>query len=262
MADSPDQTAADTLRDQVGSFQRGLSVLEVLARHPAGLSMTEVAEAAGLTRAGARRLLLTLVAEGFATLDGRQFRLTPKLLALARSWLQGTTLWACAEPAMQALAGRLDEACSAAVLSGRDIVYMARVPGRRIVSVDLHVGARLPAWCTSMGRVLIADLPEAERADHLAGPFQALTPRTILDPETLAAEIARCRREGFSLVDEELETGLRSIAVPVRDRGGRVVAALNISTQSSRFTPDGMKREILPPLREAAQRIEDYFALE
>ncbi len=263
MADSPDQTVVDTLRDQVGSFQRGLSVLEVLARHPAGLSMTEVAEMAGLTRAGARRLLLTLVGEEFATLDGRQFRLTPKLLSLARTWLQGTTLWVCAEPAMRALAAQLDEACSAAVLSGRDIVYVARVPGRRIVSVDLHVGARLPAWCTSMGRVLIADLQDAERADLLAGlHMEARTPRTITDPAALAAELAQCEREGFSLVDEELEVGLRSIAVPVRDRGGRVVAALNISTQSTRFTPDGMRREILPPLQEAARRIEDYFALE
>jgi IclR family transcriptional regulator, pca regulon regulatory protein len=250
-------------RDHVGSLQRALAVVEVLAANPAGLTMSEVAETAGLTRAGARRFLLTLEAEGYVELDGRRFRLTPKLLTLARTWLQGTTLWTYAEPAMRALSARLQEACSAAVLSGHDIVYVARVPGRRIVRVALHVGARLPAWCTSMGRVLLADLGEAEREAFLdAVTMEPLTPRTIVERAALAAEIGRCGRQGFSIVDEELELGLRSIAVPVRDRAGRVVAALNVSTQATRFTPAEMEAEILPPLREAAGQIEDYFVLE
>ena len=250
-------------RDHVGSLQRGLAVLEALAANPSGLSLSEVAEITGLTRAGARRLLLTLVAEGFATLDGRRFQLSPRLLTLVRTWLQGTTLWSYAEPTMRALAARLQEACSAAVLSGEDIVYVARVPGRRIVSVALHVGARLPAWCTSMGRVLLADLsPEALAAFLSRTHIEPLTARSITDRPALAAEIAHCGRQGFSLVDEELEIGLRSIAVPVKDRAGRVVAALNISTQAARFTPAEMEREILPPLVEAARGIEDYFVLE
>jgi IclR family pca regulon transcriptional regulator len=240
-----------------------MAVLEVLAAHPAGVSMSEVAERTGLTRAGARRLLLTLEAEGYASLDGRRFQLTPRLLTLVRTWLQGTTLWSYAEPAMRALAAQLQEACSAAVLSGQDIVYVARVPGRRIVSVALHVGARLPAWCTSMGRVLIADMPEDQRATFLAhAAIEPLTPKSITDRAALAGEIDRCRRQGFSLVDEELEIGLRSIAVPVRDRAGRVVAAINVSTQASRFTSAEMECEILPPLLEAARQIEDYFVLE
>ena len=251
-------------RDHVGSLQRGLAVLEVLTGNPAGISMSEVAEKAGLTRAGARRLLLTLEAEGYASLDGRQFQLTPKLLTLVRTWLQGLTLWTYAEPAMRVLSTQLQEACSAAVLSGHDIVYVARVPGRRIVSVALHVGARLPAWCTSMGRVLIAGLPEAERESFLAdGGHRAA------DAEQHQRARRSDRRDralrpprAISLVDEELEVGLRSIAVPVRDRAGRVVAALNISTQASRFSPAEMEREILPPLREAARQIEDYFVLE
>ena len=250
-------------RDHVGSLQRGLAVLEVLSGNPAGISMSEVAEKAGLTRAGARRLLLTLEAEGYASLDGRQFQLTPKLLTLVRTWLQGLTLWTYAEPAMRVLSTQLEESCSAAVLSGHDIVYVARVPGRRIVSVALHVGARLPAWCTSMGRVLIAGLPEAEREGFLATvAIEPLTPNSISERADLIAEIARCAAQGYSLVDEELEVGLRSIAVPVRDRAGRVVAELNISTQASRFSPAEMEREILPPLREAARQIEDYFVLE
>ncbi len=250
-------------RDHVGSLQRGLAVIEALAGQPAGATLSEVAELTGLTRAGARRLLLTLVAEGFATLDGRRFQLSPKLLTVVRTWLHGTTLWSYAEPAMRALADSLQESCSAAVLSGHDVVYMARVPGHRIVSVALHVGARLPAWCTSMGRVLLAGLSAEERATFLAGlHMEALTPKTITDPAVLEAEIVRCGRQGFALVDEELEIGLRSMAVPVRDRAGRVVAALNVSTQSTRFTTAEMVREVLPPLARAARQIEDYFALE
>jgi IclR family pca regulon transcriptional regulator len=263
MDDHPTDVMDKPFRDHVGSLQRGLAVIEVLAARPLGATMSEVAEVTGLTRAGARRLLLTLVAEGFATLDGRRFQLSPKLLALVRTWLQGTTLWTYAEPTMRALAAELQESCSAAVLSGQDIVYVARVPGRRIVSVALHVGARLPAWCTSMGRVLLAGLTPEELAAFFAGlRMEPLTARTITDPAALAAEIERCRRQGFSLVDEELEVGLRSIAVPVRDRAGRVVAALNVSTQAARFTAAEMEAAILPPLTEAARRIEDYFVLE
>lgn len=250
-------------RDHVGSLQKGMAVIAVLAANPAGVSMTEVADATDLTRAGARRMLLTLQAEGYVELDGRRFRLTPKLLTLVRLWLQGTTLWTYAEAPMQALATELQEACSAAVLSGHDIVYVARVPGRRIMSVGLHVGARLPAWCTALGRVLLADLPEEALAAFLdAVPADPLTPRTITGRDALAAEIARCGRQGFSLVDEELELGLRSLAVPVHDRSGRVVAAVNVSTQSSRFTPADMETDLLPALRKAARQIEDYFALE
>ncbi len=254
---------AKPFRDHVGSLGRGMAVVEVLSAHPAGLTMTEVAEATELTRAGARRLLLTLAAEGYVELDGRRFRLTPKLLTLARTWLQGSTLWSYAEAPMRALSARLREACSAAVLSGHDIVYVARVPGRRIMSVALNVGTRLPAWCTSLGRVLLADLAPEERA-ALLGPvaLEPLTPRTLTDRAALEAEIVRCGLRGFSLVDEELELGLRSLAVPVRDRAGRVAAALNVSTQSSRFDPAEMEVELLPPLIEAARRIEDYFVLE
>lgn len=258
-----DAASERPFRDHVGSLQRGLSVLEVLAANPSGVSITEVAAETGLTRAGARRLLLTLVAESYAAQEGRRFHLSPRLLTLARTWLKGTTLWSYAEPTMRTLAADLDESCSAAVLSGQDIVYVARVPGRRIVSVALHVGARLPAWCTSMGRTLLAGLDEAERAAFFAGlRMEPLTPRTIVDRDELAAEIDRCGRQGFSIVDEELELGLRSIAVPVHDGAGRVVAALNVSTQATRFTRAQMEREILPPLRAAVGQIEEYFVLE
>ena len=145
-------------RDLVGSLQKGLDVLAILAAHPAGMTLTEMAAAAGLTRAGARRLLLTLVAAAMPRRTAAAFALTPRLLGLARQWLDGTSLWTFAEPHMRAVAAALKESCSAAVLSDEDVVYVARVPGERIMSVALHVGTRLPAYCTSMGRVLLSGL--------------------------------------------------------------------------------------------------------
>jgi IclR family pca regulon transcriptional regulator len=262
-AGDPTPSPGKPFRDHVGSLQRGMAVIEALSGVPAGMTMSKVAEATDLTRAGARRLLLTLAAEGYVENDGRRFQLTPKLLTLVRTWLQGSTLWSHAETPMRALAAQLQESCSAAVLSGHDVVYVARVPGKRIMSVALHVGARLPAWCTALGRVLLADLSPAERDAFFAGvALQSFTPKSLASRAAVEAEIERCGQQGFSLVDEELELGLRSLAVPVRDRAGRVVAALNVSTQASRFTPEEMQAEILPPLAEAARRIEDYFALE
>lgn len=254
---------AATGRDIVGSLQKGLAVLEILAAHATGLTLTEMATRADLTRAGARRFLLTLVASGYAIQDGRKFVLSPRLLAVSRTYLQGASLWSFAEPFMRKLAGELSESCSAAVLSGEDVVYVARVPGRHILSVALHVGTRLPAWCTSMGRVLLSDLPQPQLRERLAGAtITANTPKSITDRDRLAGLIAKAAQDGFAVVDEELEMGLRSIAVPIRDRAGEIVAAINISTQSSRFTPAEMKREILPPLLAAARSIEDFFVVQ
>ncbi|WP_246249000.1 IclR family transcriptional regulator domain-containing protein [Chelativorans alearense] len=257
------QSAALAPRDLVGSLAKGLSVIEILAAAPSGLRLTEVAEAAGLTRAGARRLLLTLVAEGYARQEGRHFLLSAKLLSLTRAWLGGSSLWAYAEPIMREVSQALGESCSAAVLEGEDVVYVARVAGRRIVSVSLAVGARLPAYCTSMGRVLLSDLDPAELARFLEkATIRANTLKTVTDRQALAARVAEARREGYAIVDEELELGLRSIAVPVRARTGAIVAALNVSTQSARFSCDEMRRTILPPLIEAAAKIEDFLALQ
>lgn len=250
-------------RDLVGSLAKGLNVLEILADEPAGLRLTEVAEQAGLTRAGARRLLLTLVAEGYARQEGRNFLLSAKLLSLSRAWLGGSSLWAYAEPIMREVSQALGESCSAAVLEGDDVVYVARMAGRRIVSVSLSVGTRLPAYCTSMGRVLLSDLDDAELARFLGqATIRANTPKTVTDREALAARVAEVRRAGYAIVDEELELGLRSIAVPVRARDGRIVAAINVSTQSARFSCEEMPRTILPPLLDAAAKIEDFLTLQ
>jgi IclR family pca regulon transcriptional regulator len=249
-------------RDLVGSLQKGLDVMAILAAHPAGMTLTEVAGEAGLTRAGARRFLLTLTASGYAQQDGRRFALTPRLLGRARQWLDGTSLWSFAEPHMRHVAAALKEACSAAVLSEEDVVYVARVPGERIMSVALHVGTRLPAYCTSMGRVLLSGQTEDELRRFLdRAEIRKLTEKTVTDREKLFAIICQASADGYALVDEELEIGLRSIAVPIRDRSGRIVAAVNVSTQSARFTVAAMKREILSLLKHAAGQIEAFFAV-
>lgn len=250
-------------KDVVGSLAKGLAVMEILAAHPSGLTLTEVADKAGLTRAGARRLLLTLAASGYATQDARRFILSPRLISLARNWVAGASLWTFAEPIMREVSRALGESCSAAVLSGHDVVYVARVAGARIVSVGLHVGTRLPAYCTSMGRMLLSELSDHELSDLLSGvAIEAKTEKTITDRAALIAAIRKARAEGHAIVDEELELGLRSIAVPIRDLSGRIVAAINVSTQSARTGIAEMEESFLPLLRQAAARIEDYFVVQ
>lgn len=253
----------DAGRDHVTSLERGLSVLEILAAHPAGLTLTETAEKAGLTRAGARRFLLTLAATGYAIQAGRNFSLSPRLLTQARIWLHGVPLWTFAEPFMRDTAAKLHESCSAATLSGEDMVYVARVPGPRIIAVDLQVGAHLPAHCTAMGRVLLSGLPEQDLDAFMAcAAIGQRTPKTVTDRTKLVDIVNGVRATGFAVVDEELEIGLRSIAVPLRDRTGTIVAAINVSTQSTRHSPAQMETEILPILRQTAERINDFFVVQ
>lgn len=263
MNPEPESIEPTAGRDHVGSLARGLTVMEILAAHPSGMTLSEMAEAAGLTRAGARRFLLTLVASGYAVQEGRKFRLSSRLIATARTWVSGSTLWTFAEPFMRQISQRLNESCSAAILADEDVVYVARVAGRRILSVGLHVGTRLPAYCTSMGRILLSDLSADDLEAYLArATIPANTPKTVTDRSKLAGLIANSREDGYAVVDEELELGLRSIAVPIRNRSGRIEAAINVSTQSARFSISGMEREFLPHLKEAAAAIEDYFVVQ
>lgn len=253
---------AEGSRDRVGSLKRGLAVMEILAANPAGLTLTETAEKARLTRAGARRFLLTLVAENYARQEGRRFFLSAKLLSVARLWMQAAPIWSHAEPHLRDVSATLGESCSAGVLEGQDVIYVARVAGRRIVSVALHVGSRLPAYCTSMGRVLLSDLSEADLQAFLKkAVIRPNTGKTITDRHAIGMKIDEARRLGYALIDEELELGLRSIAVPVRGNNGRVIAAINASTQSARFECEEMVETFLPRLREAASRIEDVLAV-
>lgn len=247
-------------RDFVGSLERGMSVLEALSHHAEGLSLSEAAKETGLTRATARRFLLTLTALGYVRQSRRAFHLTPKILTLSRRLLDGGSLWAHAEPILREASERAGESCSAGMLDGESVVYVARVRGPRVMSVSLDIGSRLPAHCTSMGRVLLSELePDRLGAFLAAADIRPLTPRTVTDREKLYAIIRQVREDGYALVDEELELGLRSISTPVRDSGtGEIVAAVNMSTHAGRHTADEMRERLLPILLDAARGIECY----
>jgi IclR family pca regulon transcriptional regulator len=239
------------------SLARGLDVLAALGSRPGGMTLSAVAEATALPRATARRALLTLLEEGYAEADGRLFRPLPRVLELGYARLSGMTIEELARPHLVRLAELVRESASVAVLSGSEISYVARVATRRIMQVNITVGTRFPAFATSMGRVLLAGLPTAERATRLAGaPLAPLTRFTVTDPARLSAVLDEVARDGYALVDQELEEGLRSIAAPVRDARSQVVAAVNVSTHAGRDEAPGRAREqILPALLEAAARI-------
>lgn len=242
----------------VQSLERGLAVIRAFGASTPELTLSEVARATGLTRAAARRFLLTLADLGYVRTDGRRFALTPRVLELGYTYLASLTLPEVAEPHLEALVAEVRESSSMSVLDGEDIVYVARVPTSRIMRVSISVGTRFPAYATSMGRVLLAGLPEEELAAHLARvDLRRFTRRTVTTREALRAELDRVRERGWAMVDQELEEGLRSIAAPIRARGGRVVAAVNVSTHAARVSKEALRRELLPPLLAAAARIED-----
>ncbi|HEY1392912.1 MAG TPA: IclR family transcriptional regulator [Methylibium sp.] len=240
----------------VQSFARGLEVLRSFGADAPAQTLSEAAERAGLTRAGARRILLTLQHLGYVEAEGRLFRLTPKVLELGFAYLSSQPVWQLAQPVMEELTASLHESCSAAVLDGEDIVYVLRIPASKIMSINLGIGSRLPAYCTSMGRVLLAGLGDEELKHKLAQmKLAAHTPRTITDPERLFEVLQQVRLQGFALVAEELEGGLVSIAVPIVNRAGRAIAAINISGQQHRTPPAHMLEVFLPRLLAAAARI-------
>jgi IclR family pca regulon transcriptional regulator len=253
---SPHKTDLKPGDSYVQSFARGLEVIRSFSAASPRQTLTEVAGRAGLTRAGARRILLTLQTLGYVTSDGRLFSLTPKILDLGFAYLSSMPIWNLAEPVMEQLVDKVKESCSAAALDGTDIVYVLRVPTHKIMSISLGVGSRLPAYCTSMGRVLLADLPEDEAARILKASRPApLTRHTVTEIDTLLARVAQARRQGWCLVNQELEEGLISMAAPITNRAGRTVAALNISGQANRTSAKAMQETMLPALLEAAQAI-------
>jgi IclR family pca regulon transcriptional regulator len=242
--------------DFVQSLERGLAVVTAFdAEHPE-MRLNEVAEATGLTRASARRFLLTLVELGYARLANGSFSLTPKVLDLGFAYLSGLSFAEIAEPHLERLVEELKESSSISVLDGLDIIYVVRVPTRRIMTINIAVGTRLPAYATSMGRVLLAALPDEEldrRLDQIE--LVAHTHRTVASKKALRAELAQVRHAGYAMVDQELEQGLRSAAVPIRDgRGG--VAALNVSAHATRVDMDELRDRYVPFALEAAAAIE------
>lgn len=243
--------------DFVQSLERGLAVIRAFDAGHAELTLSEVAAATGVTRAAARRFLLTLAELGYVRSDGKFFSLTARVLELGYAYLSSLSLPEVAESHLEALVAEVNESSSVSVLDGMDVVYVARVPVSRIMTVAISVGTRFPAYATSMGRVLLAGLPADDLEAYLSKVrLERLTSRTVSSIAALRGELAKVRSQGYALVNQELEEGLRAIAAPIRDRNGQVVAAVNVSAHASRTSLEAMRRDLLPLLLKTTTRIE------
>jgi len=245
----------------VQSLDRGLAVIRCFSSEHPSLTLSEVAERTGLTRAAARRFLLTLQELGYVGSSGRQFSLRPRVLALGYAYLSSFSVSQIAQPHLEDLAEQLHESCSVSVLDGDDLVYVARASANRIMTIALTVGTRLPPYPTSMGRILLAHLPERELDAYLRRTtMRRLTEHTITDPGELRKVLAEARSRGWTAVDQELEAGVRSIAVPIRDSSRKVVAAINASAHAARVPMRTLEKQFLPRLQEAARQIDSELA--
>lgn len=254
----PEEDASSRGSDYVQSLERGLSVIRAFnAEHPE-LTLSEVARATALTRAAARRFLHTLVELGYVSKNGRTFALRPRILELGYAYLSSLGLSEVATPHLETLVSTVHESSSVSVLDGDEVVYVARVPTRRIMTVVIGVGTRFPAYATSMGRALLAGQSDEWLEGYLATVKLApLTRWTITDPARLRAEVLRVRAQGWAMVDEELEEGLRAIAAPIHDPRGKVIAAVNVSAPTRRGGPAALREELLPHLLATVRRIEE-----
>ncbi|MGV0344919.1 IclR family transcriptional regulator domain-containing protein [Corynebacterium lehmanniae] len=241
----------------VQSLSRGLAVIRAFSGARPRQTLAQVAESTGLPRATVRRFLHTLVAEGYASSDGTVFWLTPKTLELGFSYLSSLGLPAIAQPHLDGLSRSLNESCSLTVLDGPDVVYVARAAADRIMSVNITIGTRFPAYATSMGRVLLADLPPAQLDAYLADTaLEPITPETVTSKDALKQLLIDVQRQGYCIVDQELELGLRSVACPVRGSDGRAVASVNVSAHAGAVGHREVVDKLLPPLQATASAIE------
>lgn len=243
-------------RDIMGGLAKGLAVIETFTAERPRQSIAEVSAASGLDRATARRCLLTLAHHGYADWDGKFFTLTPRVLRLGTACLATMPLPQIVQPLLDDLSERIGQSSSVSVLDGAEIVYVARAAQKKVMSIGLMPGSRLPAFCTSMGRVMLAALPEAQvRALLAVHPPVARTAHTLTDPAALMAELARVRLQGYALIDQEVEIGLRSIAVPLVNAHGKVVAALNVGAGMITPRAEDMAELYLPVLTALRQRL-------
>ena len=243
-------------RDYVNSLARGLEVIKVFTRRRPKMTLSEVAQATGMTRATVRRFLLTLVREGYVETNGKYFNLRPKILELGFSALSSMDIWDVAQPIMNDLSEKLQESCFAAVLDHGHVIYVARATSNQRINVGITIGSRVPAHCVSTGRVLLSALP----IDHLHRQLDEITmtkftPNTVTSKVQLRSIIDEVRLQGWSIVDQELEIGLRSLSVPIRDGQGKIVAALNVCCPSMRIRPEDMRTRVLAEALEASNNI-------
>jgi IclR family pca regulon transcriptional regulator len=240
-------------RDFVASLEKGLLVIEAFDANRPRLTLSDVAKLTGITRAAARRYLLTLTRLNYADFDGRYFSLSPRILRLGYAYLSSASLSTRVQPFLEQISEATGESSSAAILDGDDIVYIARSATRRIMSIGLGVGSRLPAYCTSLGRAILAYQPENAIEAYLQRVrLEARTPKTVTDKAEFRAILEATRAQGYAIVNEELEFGLRSIAVPVIQKNGQVTIALNLSAQAGRVSADEMRERFLPSLSTAS----------
>lgn len=243
-------------RHFIGAFAKGLAVMRAFGDGASLLSLSEVAERTGLTRAGARRYLLTLQQLGYAGHDGRHFYLTPKVLALGYAYLSSTPLWSFSEPILERLVEELGETCSLSVLDDTDIVYLLRIPVHRILNTGVTVGSRLPAYCNSMGRVLLGGLSDAQLDGYFErAELRPYTSRTITDPAELRRIVAADRRKSYSWVSGEMQEHIAGLSVPVLDRQARVLAALNVSVNRAGINQKALTAKLLPRMKRAAEQL-------
>ena len=246
----------------VQSVERALAVIKTFTADSPDLTLSEIARRTGMTRAAARRFVLTLTDLGYLGVVDRKFHLRPTVLELGHTYLSVLSLPQVATPHLTVLSERLHETTSLAVLEGDDIVYVARIGARRVMASGLTVGTRLPAYPTSHGRIQLAHLPEDRLEDFLGRVrLEPRTAQTVTDPEQLRRRLRQARAQGWCLVDQELEEGVTSIAVPVRNGAGRVVASVNVGTHSRRLRAPQLREIALEPLQETAAQIERDIAL-
>ena len=245
----------------VQSFARGLSIITCFSADNPVMTLSEIAERVNLSRAAARRFLLTLENLGYVSLDGRNFQLTAKVLDLGYGYLSSLSLPEIAQPHLEVLASRVHESASASVLDGTDIIYIARVPIRRIMSVKINIGTRMPAHATSMGRVLLAGLATPDLKAMISNlEILKYTHNTITSKSVLLQEINKVKAQGWSINDQELEYGLRSIAVPILNKAEEIIASINISTTAQSNSLESMEAMFLPELKLTAKKISDDLA--
>ncbi|MXQ10202.1 IclR family transcriptional regulator domain-containing protein [Microvirga makkahensis] len=243
-------------RDFVASLEKGLLVIEAFDASRPRLTLSDVAKITGITRAAARRYLRTLTRLNYADFDGRYFSLSPRILRLGYAYLSSTALSTRLQPFLERISEETGESSSAAVLDGDDIVYIARSATRRIMSIGLGVGSRLPAYCTSLGRAILAFRPPETVETYLERvTLEPRTPETITDKDQFRAVLEATRQHGYAIVNEELELGLRSIAVPLVQKNGHVSIALNVSAQAARVPASEMEERFLPSLKAASDAL-------
>jgi IclR family transcriptional regulator, pca regulon regulatory protein len=252
--------AAPLKRDLVAGLEKGLAVIEAFDQERPRLTISEVAERTGLTRAAARRYLLTLTHLGFVHQERKMFALAPRVLRLSQSYMHSARLPRVVQPALAELANTLKEASAASVLDDADLICIAATTAGRNVSATLQPGIRVPAYCTANGRVLVAALSPAQAEAWLARQsLRALTPTTITKPERLRAELQRTREQGYATCDQEMEVGMRTLSVPLSNWRGETVAAMNLTVHASRMSIDDLVASGLPALRQAQMRLKQLL---